>query len=42
MNGSSFSGTGAAGKAFWAALFDAVGPDGQPDYGSDSQSGSAS
>jgi hypothetical protein len=42
MNGSSFSGTGSAGKAFWAALFEAVGPDGQPGTGSDSQSGSAS
>jgi hypothetical protein len=41
MDGKSFSGTGAAGRAFWSALFDAVGPAGQPDQSTGS-SGSAS
>jgi hypothetical protein len=42
MNDHSYTGTGAAGKTFWSALFDAVGPDGQPNAGSGSPPGSAS
>jgi hypothetical protein len=41
MNGHSYSGTGPAAEAFWAALFDAVGPAGRPSQSTGS-SGSAS
>jgi hypothetical protein len=41
VNGKAYSGTGTAAKAFWSALFQAVGPAGQPGAGSGSP-GSAS
>jgi hypothetical protein len=40
VNGKAYSGTGTAAKAFWSALFQAVGPAGAPDAGAGSPPGS--
>ena len=40
VNGTAYSGTGTAAKAFWSALFQAVGPAGAPDAGFGSPPGS--